>query len=305
MAKECGSSSEIVGVVKVKVVRGTNLAVPAAAAMAVVACCAATSSSSSSSSQLHCGTVTSLLSGCAAFVRWRGGGGGAQLPSPGTPCCDGVAGLYAVAADSADNWRAVCRCMARLVRRHSSNASAIALLPGVCGVVSPWTFTAGNTNSNRPYCRRSHVDVVPRRWNPWRRTNSPEKRPKGLLMKGLSTSEAISACSAEVYDRDTFVDDPMGAAFFELRPLVEAAAASRRRRTTSGVHSKEDGAAVVPRSGSSVVWSASEGKAAQGLVLRLAGGVESGEVELQLELEWHGGAAGDTSMIDRLIDRNS
>ncbi|BAT01376.1 GTPase activating protein 1 [Oryza sativa Japonica Group] len=108
----------------------------------------------------------------------------------------------------------------------------------------------------------------------------------------------------EVYDRDPFVDDPMGAAFFELRPLVEAAAASSRRRTPSGVDSKEDGTAVVPRSGSSVVWSASEGKAAQGLVLRLAG-VESGEVELQLELEWHGGAAGDTSMIDRLIDRNS
>uniref|UniRef100_A0A0E0LKA4 Bifunctional inhibitor/plant lipid transfer protein/seed storage helical domain-containing protein n=1 Tax=Oryza punctata TaxID=4537 RepID=A0A0E0LKA4_ORYPU len=123
----------------------------AAAAIAVVACCAATSSSSS---QLHCGTVTSLLSGCAAFVRGHGGGGGAQLPSPGTPCCDGVAGLYAVAADSADNWRAVCRCMARLVRRHSSNASAIALLPAVCGVVvSPGTVAAGNTNNRRPYCR--------------------------------------------------------------------------------------------------------------------------------------------------------
>uniref|UniRef100_A0A0E0LK94 C2 domain-containing protein n=1 Tax=Oryza punctata TaxID=4537 RepID=A0A0E0LK94_ORYPU len=107
----------------------------------------------------------------------------------------------------------------------------------------------------------------------------------------------------EVYDRDTFVDDPMGAAFFELRPLVEAAAeaataTSRRRRTTSGVDSKEDGAGVVLRTvapssgnclvaGSSVVWSASAGKAAQSLVLRL-GGVECGEVELQLELEWHG-----------------
>lgn len=132
----------------------------AVAAMAVVACFAATSSSSSS--QLHCGTVTSLLSGCAAFV--RGHGGGAQLPSPGTPCCDGVAGLYAVAADSADNWRAVCRCMARLVRRHSSNASAIALLPGVCGVVSPWTFAAGNTNSNRPYCRRYGRNQVDFKW---------------------------------------------------------------------------------------------------------------------------------------------
>ncbi|KAF0909612.1 hypothetical protein E2562_039015 [Oryza meyeriana var. granulata] len=113
----------------------------AAGVLAVaVACCAA----SSSSSQLDCGTVTSLLSGCAAFVRH-----GAQLPSPGTACCDGVAGLYAVAADSTDNWRSVCRCMARLVRRHSSKASAVALLPGLCGVVQ-LVNAAENTIS---YCR--------------------------------------------------------------------------------------------------------------------------------------------------------
>uniref|UniRef100_A0A0D9WYK9 Bifunctional inhibitor/plant lipid transfer protein/seed storage helical domain-containing protein n=1 Tax=Leersia perrieri TaxID=77586 RepID=A0A0D9WYK9_9ORYZ len=86
-----------------------------AAAMAAMA--------SSSSSQLDCGTVTSLLTGCAAFVRNGADDADAEAaPSPGTPCCDGVAGLYAVAADSSDNWRAVCRCMARLVRRHSSNA---------------------------------------------------------------------------------------------------------------------------------------------------------------------------------------
>ncbi|EAZ03772.1 hypothetical protein OsI_25900 [Oryza sativa Indica Group] len=132
-------------------------------------------------------------------------------------------------------------------------------------------------------------------------------RGTNLAVRDVFSSDpyvVLKLGNQEVYDRDTFVDDPMGAAFFELRPLVEAAAASSRRRTPSGVDSKEDGTAVVPRSGSSVVWSASEGKAAQGLVLRLAG-VESGEVELQLELEWHGGAAGDTSMIDRLIDRNS
>ncbi|XP_040382404.1 non-specific lipid-transfer protein 1-like [Oryza brachyantha] len=103
-------------------------------AVVVVACCAATAAASSSpSSQLDCGTVTSLLSGCAAFVRH---GAGQLPPAPGTPCCDGVAGLYAVAADSSDNWRAVCRCTARLVRRrHGPSASAIALLPGLCGVV--------------------------------------------------------------------------------------------------------------------------------------------------------------------------
>ncbi|KAF7051163.1 hypothetical protein CFC21_059433 [Triticum aestivum] len=85
-----------------------------------------------SSSSLDCGTVTSLLTGCAAFV--TGGTSAAPLPAPGTPCCEGVDGLYAVAADSPDNWRSVCRCMAGLVRRYWSNASAIALLPGLCGV---------------------------------------------------------------------------------------------------------------------------------------------------------------------------
>uniref|UniRef100_A0A8I6Y349 Bifunctional inhibitor/plant lipid transfer protein/seed storage helical domain-containing protein n=1 Tax=Hordeum vulgare subsp. vulgare TaxID=112509 RepID=A0A8I6Y349_HORVV len=87
---------------------------------------------SSSSSSLDCGTVTSLLTGCAAFV--RRGPGAAPLPAPGTACCDGVDGLYAVAADSPENWRSVCRCMAGLVRQNWSNASAIALLPALCGV---------------------------------------------------------------------------------------------------------------------------------------------------------------------------
>ncbi|XP_044378424.1 non-specific lipid-transfer protein 4 [Triticum aestivum] len=85
-----------------------------------------------SSSSLDCDTVTSLLTGCATFV--TRGQSVAPLPAPGTPCCEGVDGLYAVAADSPDNWRSVCRCMAGLVRRYWSNASAIALLPGLCGV---------------------------------------------------------------------------------------------------------------------------------------------------------------------------
>ncbi|KAM0843622.1 hypothetical protein ACQ4PT_057590 [Festuca glaucescens] len=113
----------------------------AGALAAALSCCALTARAAgmptplSASSSLDCGTVTSLLAGCAAFV--RRGPGAAPLPGPGpalTPCCDGVTSLYAVAADSADNWRSVCRCMAGLVRQYWSNASAIAVLPGLCGV---------------------------------------------------------------------------------------------------------------------------------------------------------------------------
>ncbi|KAL5198067.1 hypothetical protein ABZP36_001579 [Zizania latifolia] len=112
--------------------------------------------SASSSSSLDCGTVTSLLAGCTSFVlHYDSAAAPPQLllpplPAPGTACCDGVVVLCAVAADSGDNWRAVCRCMAGLVRQHSSNASAIAMLPGLCGVVSVGN-SAGHTFT---YCRR-------------------------------------------------------------------------------------------------------------------------------------------------------
>ncbi|KAL6639203.1 hypothetical protein ACP70R_022933 [Stipagrostis hirtigluma subsp. patula] len=110
------------------------------------------SSSTSSSSQLDCGTVTSLLASCGDFV-WHGAAA-SPLPSPGTPCCAGVSELYAAAADSADNWRSVCGCMAALVRRHVSNASAIALLPVLCGVLP-----AGRAVDNLTYCRTLLDDV--------------------------------------------------------------------------------------------------------------------------------------------------
>ncbi|KAM0879982.1 hypothetical protein ACQ4PT_033861 [Festuca glaucescens] len=68
----------------------------AGALAAALSCCALTAraagmptlSSASASSSLDCSTVTSLLAGCAAFVRH--GPGAAPLPGPGTPCCDGV-----------------------------------------------------------------------------------------------------------------------------------------------------------------------------------------------------------------------
>ncbi|CAL5080079.1 unnamed protein product [Urochloa decumbens] len=115
------------------------VAVAAVALFPSLRCAGATAAGSSS--QLDCGTVTSLLAGCRAFVR-RGEAAPSTsppsaLPAPGAACCEGVAELYAVAADSADNWRSVCGCMAALVRRYSSNASAIALLPVLCAVLPP------------------------------------------------------------------------------------------------------------------------------------------------------------------------
>nr|TKW31844.1 hypothetical protein SEVIR_2G132600v2 [Setaria viridis] len=101
--------------------------------------------SSSPSTSLDCGTMTSLLAGCRAFVRRGEAASSPSAPAPGAACCEGVAELYAVAADSADNWRSVCGCMAALVRRYSSNASAIALLPVLCGVLPPAGRTARDT----------------------------------------------------------------------------------------------------------------------------------------------------------------
>jgi hypothetical protein len=96
--------------------------------------------------------MTSLLAGCRAFVRRGEAASSPSAPAPGAACCEGVAELYAVAADSADNWRSVCGCMAGLVRRYSSNASAIALLPVLCGVLPPAAGrAAGDTLT---YCTR-------------------------------------------------------------------------------------------------------------------------------------------------------
>ena len=144
---------------------GRSLVVAAGAmAVAVIATlcspphCTATAASAGRSdssppkASLDCGTVTSLMAGCRAFVRRGEAAPSPSVPAPGAACCEGVAELYAVAADSADNWRSVCRCMAGLVRRYSSNASAIALLPVLCAVLPPaGSAVVGDTLT---YCTR-------------------------------------------------------------------------------------------------------------------------------------------------------
>ncbi|XP_066392211.1 non-specific lipid-transfer protein 1-like [Miscanthus floridulus] len=133
---------------------GAAVAVAVAVAVALSSPCFTTTAAArplpyagrSSPASLDCATVTSLLAGCKAFVR-RGAVASASpsVPAPGAACCEGVAELYAVASDSADNWRSVCRCMAGLVRRYPSNASAIALLPVLCAVLPPAGRAAGDT----------------------------------------------------------------------------------------------------------------------------------------------------------------
>ncbi|KAF0909466.1 hypothetical protein E2562_036454 [Oryza meyeriana var. granulata] len=148
---------------------------------------------------------------------------------------------------------------------------------------------------------RSDPYVVLKLGNQEVRTRTVRKNTNPVWNEDLTlTVEDLNhlVVTLEVYDSDTFVDDQMGVAFFELRPLVEAAAeAASRLRPHAAVENKDGGAVVLrtmaPSSGnclaarSSVVLSASAGKAVQSLVLRL-GGVERGEVELQLE--WHGTA---------------
>ncbi|XP_034710095.1 putative non-specific lipid-transfer protein 14 [Vitis riparia] len=77
---------------------------------------------------IDCSTVTALVSACSTFITY-----GAPDPIPGSPCCDAVVGLNSI-ADSIDNRRSVCRCLMSLIATYNPNATAIATLPGFCGI---------------------------------------------------------------------------------------------------------------------------------------------------------------------------
>ncbi|XP_073112140.1 putative non-specific lipid-transfer protein 14 [Elaeis guineensis] len=78
---------------------------------------------------MDCSTVTSLLSTCSNFATY-----GTPDPTLGTPCCDGVVSLYNIASDSTDNRRSACSCLMALITTYNPNATAIARLPGLCGI---------------------------------------------------------------------------------------------------------------------------------------------------------------------------
>ncbi|KAI8028894.1 putative non-specific lipid-transfer protein 14 [Camellia lanceoleosa] len=90
---------------------------------------------------IDCTTVTAFISACSTFVTY-----GSPDPFPGSPCCDAVVGLNSL-ADSIDNRQSVCRCLMDLINTYNPNATAIATLPGFCGVSLGFTIDP-NTDCN-------------------------------------------------------------------------------------------------------------------------------------------------------------
>ncbi|KAH7855350.1 hypothetical protein Vadar_023949 [Vaccinium darrowii] len=91
---------------------------------------------------IDCTTVIGLISACTTFVTY-----GSPDPMPGSPCCDAVGGLNSVADSSADGPQTVCRCLMGLLTTYNPNATAIATLPGFCGVSLGFTIDP-NTDCN-------------------------------------------------------------------------------------------------------------------------------------------------------------
>ncbi|XP_065854438.1 putative non-specific lipid-transfer protein 14 [Euphorbia lathyris] len=78
--------------------------------------------------EVECGTVNGFLSACSTFIAY-----GLPDPLPGSPCCDAMNHLYFI-AESGDNRRSVCRCFMGVISSYHPNATAIATLPGLCGI---------------------------------------------------------------------------------------------------------------------------------------------------------------------------
>ncbi|XP_057481371.1 putative non-specific lipid-transfer protein 14 [Actinidia eriantha] len=86
------------------------------------------SRAASVSAVIDCTTVVALISACSTFVTY-----GSPDPIPRSPCCDAVGSLDSL-ADTADDRQSVCRCLMDLITTYKPNATAIATLPGFCGV---------------------------------------------------------------------------------------------------------------------------------------------------------------------------
>ncbi|XAR66219.1 hypothetical protein NMG60_11012369 [Bertholletia excelsa] len=90
---------------------------------------------------VDCTIVTGLISACSTFVTY-----GSPDPMPGSPCCDAISTLDTLSS-SMDNRQSVCGCLMGLITTYNTNATAIATLPGFCGVSLGFTIDP-NTDCN-------------------------------------------------------------------------------------------------------------------------------------------------------------
>ncbi|KAL8148248.1 putative non-specific lipid-transfer protein 14 [Apium graveolens] len=100
-----------------------------------------TTSVSQAAIAIDCTTVTALISACSSFVTF-----GAPDPFPGSPCCQAMASLNNL-SDTLEQRQSVCRCIMGLITSYNPNATAIATLPGFCGVSLGFTIDP-NTDCN-------------------------------------------------------------------------------------------------------------------------------------------------------------
>ncbi|XP_021892230.1 putative non-specific lipid-transfer protein 14 [Carica papaya] len=90
---------------------------------------------------VECGTMAAIISGCSSFISY-----GTPEPVPGTPCCDALNNLHVI-SDSVANKRSVCGCLMGLITTYYPHATALATLPGLCGVDLGFTIDP-NTDCN-------------------------------------------------------------------------------------------------------------------------------------------------------------
>ncbi|XP_011030084.1 PREDICTED: putative non-specific lipid-transfer protein 14 [Populus euphratica] len=76
---------------------------------------------------VDCTTVTGFLTACSTFITY-----GTPDPLPGSPCCDSMMSLGVIAESGND--RSICQCLMGLITTYNPNATAIATLPGFCGL---------------------------------------------------------------------------------------------------------------------------------------------------------------------------
>lgn len=86
------------------------------------------------SAAADCATVIDLLSACSSFVLH-----GYPDPYPESPCCTAISSLSRL-SDSFDSRFDVCRCLMSAIATYNPNATAIATLPGFCGVSLGFTI---------------------------------------------------------------------------------------------------------------------------------------------------------------------